>query len=162
MDLEVNNKLDNYFEKNKETILFLKVLNLYWQIKRLFINSKSEKFYNKFLEDNKFIIRKLKIEEKSTKEIIRMINNKTFNRECSLEEFNEIDEFDEKLINLINNLDKGIDNSNFYVDERRKKYKLYKNGIDFTPVLDYNTIKNDYRLNRKNQTQLKKELKKTL
>lgn len=162
MDLEVNNKLDNYFEKNKETILFLKVLNLYWQIKRLFINSKSEKFYNKFLEDNKFIIRKLKIEEKSTKEIIRMINNKTFNRECSLEEFNEIDEFDEKLINLVNNLDKGIDNSNLYVDERRKKYKLYKNGIDFTPVLDYNTIKNDYRLNRKNQTQLKKELKKTL
>lgn len=157
MAVEVNNKLDKYFESNKELINYLRVLNLYWRLKRFFLNSNKKEFCNHFLVDNRSIIKKHKSEEKTTKEIIRLINNMVFDSDEK-----EIDVYHDKLLKVVNELEKGINNSNTYVDERLKKYKLYKKDITFIPIINYDVIRKDKIVNRINQKEFKKELLKKL
>ncbi len=155
MEQQVNEKLENYFFRNKVLVGYLKIMNTYYKAKKMVSISDKRYLYERILKDINFIMNKQVSEETRVKGIVLSINERVYNNQTA-----GLEEIYNDFIELINILNKSIDNSDRYIEGRFTKYKLMKKNIKFIPNVDYETIQEEKVANHFNQKMLKKEIKK--
>lgn len=153
METVVNNKLDNYFYRNKVFIGYLKIMKYSYLFKQTALFKHNQFNYEKLITDINFVINKQKAEEGRLEDIVRAINTRVAKYQTE-----GLEEIYPELIEVVDILNKSIDTSDQFIEGSIMKHKMHHKGINYDSTVNRETIEGEQVANHFNQKMLKKDI----